>query len=396
MADIRKRNNADGSIGYQVRFIDKSNKSGFGYRSFSKAKEANHFKAQKDLMETGLVSEPEIESDLSVSDAVELWLKICEKIGRDGREPVETMTIVEYHRRAKIMWAYPWSKPASQLTPTDIVRFRTWLLENYSRDLARRTLSSFSSVLKEMGMQGHVTSNPAAGISIRASGRSTLHKTQIDVPSDQEIRDILDATLALKSKGPRYQRVWQRYRPMVLLQVFAGLRMSELRGLSWQHLHPDRVEIRQRADKMGVLGPVKSRAAYRTIELSSKVTDEIFEWKELCPESPNGLVFPAVSGRPLMRCNFDYDAWQPLMKEAGLEVMRIARSVKKLRPKYTPHSMRHYYASKLIELGKDLKFIQDRMGHASAEVTLDVYGHLMKDREDEHRQTANELAGEFL
>ena len=396
MADIRRRKNSDGSIGYQVRFIDKSKKSGFGYRSFSKAKEANQFKAQQDFLEGHLASNSEIEPDFSVTDAVELWLNICEKIGRDGREPVETMTLIEYRRRAKVMRAYNWTKPVSKLTPTDIVKFRTWLLQNYSRDLAKRTLSSFSSVLKEMGMQGHVSSNPAAGISICTSGRSTIHKKDIGIPSDQEIRKILDATLSLKNKSPRYEKSWARYRPMILLQIFAGLRMSELRGLSWDNIHKERVDVRQRADKMGTLGPVKSRAAYRSIELSEKITEEIFEWRSECPRSPDSLVFPSASGKPMMRCNFDYDAWQPLMKKAGLLTERIARGTKKLRPKYTPHAMRHYYASKLIELGKDLKYIQSRMGHSSAEVTLDVYGHLMKDRDEEHRQTAKELAGEFL
>ncbi len=396
MADIRRRQNSDGSIGYQVRYIDKSNKSGFGYKTFTRSKLAQQFKAEKDLEETGLAAPTAMASDLSVSDSIELWLNICEKIGRDGREPVETMTLIEYQRRAKIMHAYSWNKPVYQLTPTDIVQFRTWLLENYSRDLARRTLSSFSSVLKEMGVQGHMPGNPAIGISIRSSGRSTIHKSDIEIPSDEEIRQILDATQALMSKGPRYHKAWQRYRPMILLQIFTGLRMSELRGLSWDNIGTDHIHIKQRADKLGVLGPVKSRAAYRTIELSSKVRDEVELWRQVCPQSPHDLVFPAASGKPLMRCNFDYDGWQPVMKEAGLEVMRVARGKRKLRPKYTPHALRHYYASKLIALGKDLKFIQSRLGHASAEVTLDVYGHLMKDREEEHRQTADQLASEFL
>jgi hypothetical protein len=49
--------------------------------------------------------------------------------------------------------------------------------------------------------------------------------------------------------------------------------------------------------------------------------------------------------------------------------------------KYSPYALRHYYASKLIEKGKDLKFIQHAMGHSKIEIALNVYGHLLKGRE---------------
>ena len=41
------------------------------------------------------------------------------------------------------------------------------------------------------------------------------------------------------------------------------------------------------------------------------------------------------------------------------------------------HDLRHTYASVLIAQGENLKFIQQQLGHSSAQVTLDRYGHLM-------------------
>ena len=66
------------------------------------------------------------------------------------------------------------------------------------------------------------------------------------------------------------------------------------------------------------------------------------------------------------------------------------------RTKYAPYALRHYFASKLFEKGKDLKFIQQTMGHAQIELTLNVYGHLIKDREETHKQTAEELALDLI
>ena len=42
------------------------------------------------------------------------------------------------------------------------------------------------------------------------------------------------------------------------------------------------------------------------------------------------------------------------------------------------HDLRHTYASFLIDQGEHPKYIQTQMGHASINITMDVYGHLMK------------------
>jgi integrase len=43
-----------------------------------------------------------------------------------------------------------------------------------------------------------------------------------------------------------------------------------------------------------------------------------------------------------------------------------------------------------------LKFIQNAMGHSKIEITLNVYGHLLKGRDEAHKGTAEELAAEIL
>ena len=72
--------------------------------------------------------------------------------------------------------------------------FRSWLLEHKTRDLARRTLSSFHSVLIEMKLQGCLQDDPAAGLTIRSGGRYEDEDSEVEIPSDQEVRDILAAT----------------------------------------------------------------------------------------------------------------------------------------------------------------------------------------------------------
>ena len=69
--------------------------------------------------------------------------------GREGKDPVSQATLRGYESRADVMKLYDWNKELFQLETPDVVAFRSWLLKNYSRDQAKKILSSYvQSVLK--------------------------------------------------------------------------------------------------------------------------------------------------------------------------------------------------------------------------------------------------------
>ncbi|MBA2386227.1 MAG: tyrosine-type recombinase/integrase, partial [Acidimicrobiia bacterium] len=53
---------------------------------------------------------------------------------------------------------------------------------------------------------------------------------------------------------------------------------------------------------------------------------------------------------------------------------------------FSPHDLRHYAASVLIDQGASVKAVQRHLGHASATTTLDTYAHLWPDAEDVTRR----------
>ncbi|MBN8911043.1 MAG: site-specific integrase [Rhizobiales bacterium] len=391
MADIRKRTGRKGTT-YQVRYATTKTKSGYAYATFSTMKEARAFR------EDGSGREQQTRGNRAktVANAVEEWLDICEKIGRDGREKVEPETLKEYRRRANVIKEYVWPKALNELEPADIVHFRNWLLANKSRDLSRRTLSSLHSVMIEMVHQGCIKSDPAAGITIKHGGRHEEDASEVEIPSDDEIRDIYAAADLMGRKNDYMEKCWARYRPMIYLAGFSGMRPSEYRGLAWPHVQRDHVTVRQRADKTGILGPVKSKAGKRTIYLPGLVTDMLFDWQERCPASSAQLAFPTEKGKPILLVNFRAGAWDPLMREAGLMQTTEENGRTIEVPRYTPYALRHYFASKLIESGRDLKFIQGMMGHSRIEITLNIYGHLLKDRDKKHKEAAERMARDLL
>lgn len=104
MAYISKRTGSKGTT-YQIRYPSKATESGFAYKTFTTLKQARAF-----TQRIGALPEPIPKSAKlakSVSQAVDDWLNICEKIGRDGREKVEPQTLVEY-KRWPAAWQGPW------------------------------------------------------------------------------------------------------------------------------------------------------------------------------------------------------------------------------------------------------------------------------------------------
>src|ERR1700690_4216563 len=129
MADIRKRNGPKG-ITYQVRYPNKAAKSGYAYETFATLKEAREFRESGETKKNGSVRSAGGDI-VTVADGLDKWLEVCEKEGRDGRDPVTAFTLKGYKYRARIISEYPWNKALSELTAPDVIEFRSWLLKNY-------------------------------------------------------------------------------------------------------------------------------------------------------------------------------------------------------------------------------------------------------------------------
>lgn len=57
------------------------------------------------------------------------------------------------------------------------------------------------------------------------------------------------------------------------------------------------------------------------------------------------------------------------------------------------HALRHFYASALISAGLSVRVVSERLGHANAAMTLNVYAHLWPDEEDRTRRALDGLLG---
>ena len=55
--------------------------------------------------------------------------------------------------------------------------------------------------------------------------------------------------------------------------------------------------------------------------------------------------------------------------------------------------LRHFYASLLIRYAESVKVVQERRGHASAQITVDTYAHLWPDSDDATRAAVDAVLG---
>lgn len=119
------------------------------------------------------------------------------------------------------------------------------------------------------------------------------------------------------------------------------------------------VDIRGRLS----LGTTKS-GKRREVPLSRFLRDAMAQ--HIVGKAPEDLVFPASHGGYLRSSNFRRDCWDKATVAAGLGGL-------------VPHELRHTAASLAIRSGANIKVVQTMMGHASATMKWDLYGHLYDD-----------------
>jgi integrase len=204
--------------------------------------------------------------------------------------------------------------------------------------------------------------------------RQTRVRSKISIPSRDKLRSLLEA--ARISANPAAF-------PLYCLLIFAGLRASELRGLSWPfvYLQTGKVEISQRADRTGKIGAPKTAAAHRTIPLPSTAICALMAWKLACPVTDNNLVFPSLAGK-VMSWNYVMDHLvSPVQVAIGETHAADSSQPSYVIARWGLHDFRHSAASLGIEQRVNPKRVQYLMGHSSITVTFDTYGHFFEQSE---------------
>ncbi|HSH60984.1 MAG TPA: site-specific integrase [Acidimicrobiales bacterium] len=114
----------------------------------------------------------------------------------------------------------------------------------------------------------------------------------------------------------------------------------------------------------GALGPPKCLESLRTVPLGDVVLEAL---SAHCGAFPGPMLITTTRGNVVRRSKWG-EMWRASCERAGLA--------------YRFHDLRHFYASALIDGGYSPVAVARVLGHASARITLDVYGHLFPRADD--------------
>jgi len=398
---IRKRTwktaNGDVRTAWVLDYFDQNRKRRL--RTFDRKQDAEKFEATTRIQIGKGIHVADRES-ITVKEAGNMWLAECRA------ENLEPTTLEQYdqHLRLHIV-PFIGSEKLSHLNVPFVSSFRTKLRdEGRSPAMVRGVMGSLGALISVAQQRGQAAHNPVRELKRsrqKGSAPQQRHKPKLRIGVDIPTRDEIRVLLAT-AEG--------RYGPLLMTAVVTGLRASELRGLRWEDVDLDtkkpELHVRQRADRRGVIGPPKSASGYRTIPLPPDTAQVLREWRLICPKKRDHkgdpgklhLVFPNGAGNVELTGNIIKRGLIPTMIAAKLVVPALDEHKKVKRdesgkaifePKYTGmHALRHFFASwcinRKVDGGHELppKIVQERLGHSTIAMTLDIYGHLFPRGDD--------------
>ncbi|MBE9640641.1 tyrosine-type recombinase/integrase [Salipiger mangrovisoli] len=136
-----------------------------------------------------------------------------------------------------------------------------------------------------------------------------LHRDHRHSERDERIIPTKDEIKLINDNAPASHRV------MFITAIFTGMRISELRGPTWDNVDLDRglVRVRQRADEHCVLGKPKSRAGYRDVPKAPSVKEALEQWRFQVPETTQRLVFPNGASKIQNYANIYNRVFKPML-----------------------------------------------------------------------------------
>ncbi|KPJ77097.1 MAG: recombinase XerD [Deltaproteobacteria bacterium SG8_13] len=262
-------------------------------------------------------------------------------------------TIDAYSADLSRYTAYLTASGAGGVSDNDTQLLLRYLIDMRDEGLTPRSrarhLVSIRGFYRFLVQEKILPADPAALIDLPKSGLRLP-----DVLSVEEVKRLLDAPDMTRPAG---------FRDAAMLEMLyaAGLRVSELIRLKL-------LDVNLEAGFVRVFG---KGARERVVPIGKHARDKLEEYlasfrPQLLKQSSSAYLFVARAGKPMTRQGF----WK-LLKKYALQA-DILKTV-------SPHSLRHSFASHLLEGGADLRTVQIMLGHVDI-ATTQIYTHVARDQ----------------
>lgn len=242
----------------------------------------------------------------------------------------------------------------------NFIKHRYNLMVNYTKRV-------FIYALKE----GYIKDNPFDLVHVSVVKEERTPDSQFY--TRDEVIEFLDSC---KGYG-RYGYYWHVFFHFL---IFTGVRNGEARALTWGDIDLNRslvninktlsVRLNEDTNKTEIyLSDSTKNNEDRTITLDRITTDLLRDLKGK-KKKDSELVFPALRGSGWMHSQSASNAMRNITRKNNLKQIKM-------------HELRHTHCSLLFDAGVNVKEVQKRLGHKDVTITLNIYTHVTKDRQDE-------------
>jgi len=307
-----------------------------------------------------LTNEPGHNPGILFETVVREWLSFClSKVVGDRLRP---QSYDDYRRKARHLldrFGRAKIKDISRAQILDLLSGK--LADGYAPRMVSEIRGRLWAIFEFAQSRDYVASNPMTGISQHLALVPASRIDKVLALSDQEREILLDA--AVKD---------EEFYPLLFTLDRSGVRVGELSALRPEDVDLDKRDLRiskTRIARGDVQDKPKSRASERTVDMSHELCDMLARvlrerndrrmregWRDFAPE-----LFLNRHGRP----------WLP--SKIAARFKKIVKSAN-LPEHFTPHSMRHTFARRHLELGATAEWLSRQMGHKRIGITMDLYG----------------------
>lgn len=324
--------------------------------------------------------------DLTINDLYDLWVQIKRGL-KDN-----TFSNYKYMYTQFVKDNFGYSKIAD-LKRTDVRAFYNQLAD--SLHLKTATIDNIHTVLHqvlELGVEDeYLRYNPSDNAlkELKKAHNSDSEKRKALTVSEQELFEAY-----LRESGQ-----YNRWYPIFITLLWTGMRVGEITGLRWCDidLEDEIISVnhtlvyysRGKAEGCSfAINTPKTQAGKRIIPMMPKVKEAFLlekQYQEECDLKCNVVIdgytdfifinrFGGVQHQGTLN-----KALRRIIRDCNYEVLDNIKQTAITLPNFSNHALRHTFTTRMCEAGVNIKVMQDVLGHADAEITMNIYAEATKD-----------------
>jgi len=321
----------------------------------STKRDAEKVLAEK-LREAGQPTKAVVDMNITIADYAVRWLSLLEN-------NVKPRTLRSYEENLRIHLLPLFGRMKLRLLARG--RIKSFLVEKQKVGLSRNTVRLIHATLRAMLNyaidDGVIIHNPAdkLGRQLRLTSSPTERDSEIKAFDRLQLTRFMDTAAVSEPE----------YYPLFFTLARAGLRLGEAFALTWEDLDFESRQIRvEQGVSDGSLTTTKSRRS-RDVDMSAQLRDVLRNLKSRRLEQ---MLMEAREARPSWV--FVNGVGQRMDQSRVSKVFKRVVKAAELPLHYTPHCLRHTFASLLLQQGESPVYVQRQLGHASIQLTVDTYG----------------------